>query len=91
MKSKIRMRVALEKAQRAEKKQNEVQQVKEKGFEFPSHNPPPKRKEEMTKGEKRALRMLKSKERLRKSSKTGKAFTGWEYKDRYSHRKTTDQ
>ena len=91
MKSKIRMRVALEKAQRAEKKQNDVLKVKEKGFEFPSYNPLPKKKEEMTKKEQQALNRLENKERLRKSSKTSKAFTGWEYKDRYSHRKTTDQ
>jgi len=90
MKKKIRMRVALERAQRAEKKQNDILELKEKGIEFPSYNPLPKRKEEMSKKEKHALRMLESKERLRKSSKTARAFTGWEYKDRYSHRKTTD-
>ncbi len=85
---KRRVRIALERKQRAEKKQIEVEKVKEKGIEFPSYNPLPKRKNEMSKKEKQAACELKKKERLRKTTKTTKTFVGWEYKDRYSHRKS---
>lgn len=64
----------------------ELQKVKEEGIEFPEH-PAPKRITEMRKDERKTYKLLKEREQKRNTPKA-KTFTGWEYKDRYSHRKT---
>jgi hypothetical protein len=64
----------------------ELQKIREEGTEFPEH-PSPKRITQMRKDERKTHKLLKKKEQKRNTPKT-KAFVGWEYKDRYSHRKT---
>ena len=66
---------------------NELKRIKEEGVQFPEHNPPPKRKAEMKKSEKKTHNSLRYKEWLRKRTKH-KTFVGWEYADRYAYRKT---
>lgn len=61
---------------------------KEKSIEFPDYNPTPKRKTEMKKSEKKVYYDLKYREWLRTHPKA-KPFVGWEYGDRYAHRKST--
>jgi hypothetical protein len=68
------------------RKKLEVEKLREEGIQYPSYNPPPKRREELTKKEKKALEKLKQKEYLRNTT-LDKAFVGWEYKDRYAYRK----
>lgn len=53
---------------------------------FPEHNPLPKRKEELTKKQKKVAGLLKYKEKMR-TAVPKKRFVGWEYKDRFSYRK----
>lgn len=82
---------AIERLQEAKKehlmkKKSEVERVKEEGIKFPSYNPLPKKKEELTKKERKAAQMLRYKEYERKRT-PNKVFIGWEYKDRYSYRK----
>jgi len=74
--------------ERLEKKKSELVKVKEEGIKFPDHNPPPERKELLTKKQQRVAGLLKYKEKIRNMS-SSKPFTAWEYKDRYSHRKNS--
>lgn len=64
----------------------EIEKVKEEGIKFPEYNPPPKREIEMKSSEKRVYNSLKRKEWKRRNS-ASKPFIGWEYADRYVHRK----
>ena len=65
----------------------ELEETRGKGITFPEHNPPPKRKTEMKKSERKTLGLLKYKEKQRTQSKSN-MFSAWENKDRYSYRKT---
>ena len=67
--------------------QNELARLQQEGLDLPKYNPPPKRIEELSKNQKKVAIMLKKKEKQRTNT-SSKSFIGWEYKDRYSHRKT---
>lgn len=86
MKKRIRELVKAQQQERLLKKKSETEKLKEEGIQFPSHNPVPKREEELTKKEKIAADLLKQKESKRKQERR-KVFVGWEYKDRYSYKK----
>jgi hypothetical protein len=69
-----------------QKREKELEEAK-KGITFPEYNPPPKRKEDMTKLEKSVKNSMRYQSYLRKRPKSGNSFVGWEYKDRYSYKK----
>jgi hypothetical protein len=71
-----------------QKKEKDLEEAK-KGITFPEYNPPPKRKEDMTKSEKSVKSSMKYQSYLRNRPKSGRAFVGWEYKDRQSHKKSS--
>ncbi len=66
---------------------SELEETRGQGAKFPDYNPPPKRKTEMRKDERKAYKLLKEREQKR-NTPIAKSFVGWEYKDRYAHRKT---
>jgi hypothetical protein len=79
----LRKRLKETMRQKEEKKIEKWKQIDEKYL----YNPPPVRRELLSEKELGAKRSLEKKERKR--NETGKTnFSGWEYKDRYSHRKS---
>lgn len=89
---KKRRRLALERKAKAKKDriQNEILRVKTNGIEFPEYNPPPERRENLTGKLKHRAHILDQKEKARNRTKESRntRFVGWEYKDRFSHRKS---
>jgi hypothetical protein len=70
--------------QKDEKKREKWKKVEEKYL----YNPPPVRRELLSKQELDVKKGLEKKEKKR--NETGKtSFSGWEYKDRQSHKKTS--
>ena len=57
-------------------------------IEFPEYNPPPVRKEYLSKKQREIADRLKKKEMLRNQS-ADRSFSPWECKDRYSYRKNS--
>lgn len=68
----------------------EISEIKGK-IKFPDYNPPPKSISEMTEKERKTMRNINNKIRKKKweeKIKGKNGFIGWEYKDRFSYRKT---
>lgn len=64
----------------------EISEINNK-IKFPDYKPIPKKKSEMSNKERQMLNALKLKENSRIRDKNTK-FSGWEYKDRFSYRKS---
>lgn len=69
-----------------QKRENDLEEAR-KGVKFPEYNPPPTRNL-TSKREIGAAKSLKKSEKKRNETKMSNRFTGWEYKDRYSYKKT---
>lgn len=89
MKKRIRLALERKEKNRQRTKLNELEELKQKGIQFPDYNPPPERKKDLS-GKLRHLANIidqktKARNRTKESRKT--SFVGWEYKDRFSYKK----